>query len=221
MTRPLRYVAMTVALCALPAACGGIDTQVLCEDFENEPAEQAVSITIRNNGDVPIFLTGSGCSSEIDLLLTNSEDVPLVWRNDGCDITCEDMRGGPLACDLACAVPPVIYVAPGGSYQETWSGIIREQRNLPASCMGVDEDADTTTTQTCSQKVVAADGHYHITAQAFDLVEGCENASCTCEPNVDGSCAVEGFGIAPMGGAREASATFKYPSAGSVDIAFD
>lgn len=219
MNRPLSALAL-LALCF--SACSNdveplTPDDPLCDEFNNHTAVPApVTILIRNDGSEPIYLGSAtgGCSRYIDMLLSrDDENVP--FRTDtSCTGTCELLRQGDPACTDECAVPPLVYIEPGGVYEETWAGTVFERRDMPEGCYANSEYAD----NGCQQIVVAPTADYTFTVSAWNDIADCtEPETCECTPDVSGSCAMYNF-VTPSGTPRQASASFRYPDAATIEI---
>ncbi len=216
----------TLLACAAVACFAACSNEVdpitpddpICDEFDNDTSTPAaVTVRIRNDGSAPIYLgsASGGCTPYIDLLLSRGGDNVPFHTDASCTGTCELLQQGELACTDECAVPPLIYIEPGGSYEETWAGTVFQHRDdMPEGCYF---DASYASGG-CQQIVVAPDGDYVFTVNAWDDMGDCAGPeSCECTPDVDGSCAMYNF-IPPAGTPRQASASFRYPDDTTVEI---
>lgn len=191
-----------------------------CSGYEDEIDQPPIDVIIRNASANPIYLgtTATGCVGTIELFLSAGGDN-LSWRRDGsCTATCDQLQDGRAACNDICAMPPLIYLAPGGTHTEQWVGTIAEPRTMPRSCFFSSDDT------TCSQVVEATTGGvYTFTAHAWSSIGDCTNdpLRCDCTPGSEGSCRLDGFDLTPTGATMEASASLTYPSDRTVEVVFN
>jgi hypothetical protein len=193
-----------------------------CEGFADAPVDGPVSVVIRNDTGAPLFLgDDDACSYNIELELADADGQPLVWRGDGlCMFTCEHLQQSGAGCPAICPIPPLVYIEPGGSYTDEWTGRYREERVMPESCW---LEPDYSGTGRCDQLITAPDGDYRLTARAWTALDNCDADPCLCTPDPSGSCLIDSMGSASVttSTAREATTTVTYPSQTSVEIVFD
>jgi hypothetical protein len=221
----LRHLFAAVATMAALGACDStVETEPddpFCDDYREQAPTQSVTVTIRNEGATPIYLGSTGCSTAIDVLLQDAAGQPRDWQPNQCFFSCELLQeSSDWGCTADCPQPPLIFVAPGGSYETSWSGTYREQVAMPAACYAGANPVDASD-NTCAQTVVATAGDYTLTVNAWDELQGCENATCGCTPDVNGSCKLETYEAWLDGEPRSASATVSYPSANTIDVVFN
>ena len=226
MRLPIFTAATALLLVGAPVACTSTvddpgDT-VDCQSFADESTHLAVSVVIRNDTGAPLFLgNGNTCSYDITLLLADPDGQPRTWRADGvCDFTCESLQDHGAECPAICPIAPVIYLAPGGSHVEEWTGLYHEPRTMSEACWhSYEYSAD----GQCLQLVTAPDGDYTFTARGWTDVDGCDGGSCLCTPDASGSCELDSMQSATLtsGTGRDASATLRHPSETTVEIVFD
>lgn len=189
-----------------------------CASFDDEAEEQSVTVTVRNDTTGPLFWSNDiGCVSFLSLQVTDPDGNARTWRAGGlCQFTCEILQQEGPDCPAMCPLPPVIYIEPGGSYDEEWTGLVHEERSMPEACyLSPLQPGD----QPCQQLVVAPAGDYTMTARAWTELSDCAGGSCLCQPDASGSCAVDTMGTI-TGAAVEASASVNYPDEATVEIVF-
>jgi hypothetical protein len=217
MPRPsfLFCCAVTFLASAAPGCGTGVQPgSPACDAYLDEAPPQNVAITVRNEGTATIFLGGEGCAADIGVGLAAADGSALPQGASGCGYTCEQLQTRPAACPADCALPPVVRVDPGGSYQLSWSGSYVEPASMPKSCYFEPSYAG----PGCERRIVAPAGDYTLTASAWPQTT-CVDNSCDCQPDASGSCVMQGF--AGVGGtATQASAVVAYPSETSVEIVF-
>ncbi len=217
ITRQHKIVLVAMAS-LMAAACGSNITDFdgsggagpSCQSFEDEPLPGAVVATVRNEGSAPIFLTGVGCSFDIELSVTDPDGTDRVWKNGDCAFTCEDLQDNAGVCAAACAIPPVIMIAPGGSYDIEWNGALLEDAEMPEGCFFEPQSPGP---QACYQRRVAVDGDYTLSTNVWPEVFDFDDVKCN--PGPKGSCQLD---AQVTGEVRAASGVVSYPSETKVDI---
>lgn len=188
-----------------------------CESFGDEEPAQAVTVTVRNTGDDPIFLSGQSCTSTIDLTVTDPNGDERTWRNDDCTFTCEALQEHSGVCAADCGIPPVIMIAAGGLYELEWTGVLYEPTEMPEGCFFEPQYPGP---QSCHQQLVASAGDYTIATNAWSAASGCQDPSgCNCTPDTDGACQLEAPAFVE-GEASTQSGVVTYPSENAVEIVF-
>ncbi|MEZ4442914.1 MAG: hypothetical protein R3B72_27715 [Polyangiaceae bacterium] len=187
-------------------ACGSTTTPFPndCESFLDATSSQSVTVTVRNDGPDAIYLLGTGCSATVDLELLDDAGDPLPLVAGSCTFSCEDLQETSAICDAACAAPPAIMIAPGGSYALSWNGIYGEEAEMPDSCYADPQSAP----DSCLQRIAAPAGNYGFSVTTATSIT-CADSTCTCTPDASGSCLID-FGF-PDGETIPAGATFSYP----------
>jgi hypothetical protein len=209
------FVATVLTLLAPGCSTEVVPGSASCNEYLDEAQVQEVTITIRNNGSDIIYLGGEGCSSEILLSLAGA-DGELPWRSGGCGFSCEDLQQHSGVCAADCAMPPVVRVDPGGSYELSWTGRHLQQQSMPDGCFDEPQYAGE---GSCQSHVVAAAGDYTLSAYAW-LQTGCVDTTCDCQPDANGSCRMEGF-ASTDGPGIQADGVVSYPSATSMELVFE
>jgi len=183
-----------------------------CQSFEDEPLPGAVIATVRNEGSAPIFLAGAGCTTDIELSVTDPDGQDRVWQGDNCTFTCEELQESAGVCTASCSVPPVIMIAPGGSYDIDWNATLFEDAEMPEACFLLPRSPGP---QGCFQRRVAADGNYTLSTTVWSEVFDFDDVKC--HPGPTGACQLDGFAQV-TGSARKVSGWISYPSKTNVDI---
>jgi hypothetical protein len=144
-----------------------------------------------------------------------------TWRSDGvCEFTCESLQEHGMECPTICPLAPLIYLEPGGTHVELWTGLYHESRTMPDACWHSPEYAGD---GQCMQLITAPDGTYTVTARGWTGVDNCAGGSCLCSPDASGSCQLDAMQSASLtaGTERDASATLSHPSETTVEIVFE
>jgi hypothetical protein len=230
--RPLLASIVTISAVAL-AACtttitqfdddggsggsGGAGPQ--CEGFDDTTERTDVTVTLRNERAEPVFLTGLGCESDIDLRLYDDDGERMGFRGGACHFTCEDLQETDGVCAADCAAPPIVMIAPGGSYELAWSGTVLAPEEMPSSCYYSPEWA----AETCDLRAPAPAGTYRFEVTGYDD-SWCpldEPGACNCTPNADGNCNVEQYTDLSAAEGAPVSATLAFPSETATEIVFE
>lgn len=188
-----------------------------CLGFDDTNETTQVTVTVRNTTDEAIYLTGLGCDSQIDLELYDANDREVSYRRGNCHFTCAELQNTDPVCAGGCAIPPIIMIAPGGSYDLSWDGTLHEPTEMPASCYFSSDFAS----PTCDVRISAPEGSYAFEVVGYDdswcpidLPGGCE-----CEPNAQGNCQVDEFAEIFTEG-RSARGQLEFPKDLSAEIVF-
>jgi hypothetical protein len=223
MSRSWLLAPLALALAA-PVACSQeVDpfdpNGASCSDWNDEDPIHPVTVRIRNHTANPLYLgsANGGCQRFIDLFLSDASGEDARFRGPGsCMGTCEVLQEGIPGCTDDCPVPPTIYIAPGGFWEDAWSGNVYVQEEMPEGCWFDDDAAQ----PTCSRNVVAPAGSYTFTARAWPSPPECLDGECGCAPDVNGSCTMNQW--QPLSGTPlEATGTLSFPADGLVEVVFD
>jgi hypothetical protein len=199
---------MTLLLVAL-AGCGGLGCDSMCEDYLDEPPGETLTLRYQNAGSSTLFVgMASGCSGLLlpfDVRPVGGTDLTLI--RTGCN-TCETLQEGEQACPAMCAMPPIMRLEPGGSYEVTWDARHWIAAMMPDSCYADIEYA------TCTQHVVLQPGAYELTAYVYPDCNPAGTSACDCTASSEGWCRVE-MGGSPTGTRLTSTVTFDYPPSAS------
>ncbi len=190
-----------------------------CSGFEDTTTVTTVTVTVQNATAQAIYLGGTDCEIDIDLRLFDAADQPVRFRDGVCHFTCSELQVTDAVCAAGCALPPIVMIAPGGSYELTFNGTMLDPVEMPTSCYFNADFA----TGTCDQRVVAPTGGYAFAVTGYDD-SWCpldQPGACECTPNASGNCTVEQFGDILSGQGVEARASFNFPSDDTVELVFD
>ena len=208
----------------MAAACGSNVTDFdgsggagpSCQSFEDEPLPTGrpggVLVRVRNEGSAPIFLTGAGCTTNIELSVTDPDGKDRVWQSDDCTFTCEDLQDNAGVCAAGCAIPPVMMIAPGGSYDIEWNGALFEDVEMPEGCFFEPQNPGP---QACFQRRVAVDGNYTLSTKVWPDLVDFDDVKCT--PGPEGWCQLDNFAEV-TGEVRTVNGWVNYPNETKVDI---
>ncbi len=194
------------------------DDGAVCAGFEDTTQTTDVAVTVRNDGASPIYITGLGCDASVDLRLYDANDQLLAYRERVCQFTCSELQETDAVCAADCALPPVVMIAPGGTYELAWNGTVLDAVGMPPGCyLSPDLAGDT-----CEQRVVAPAGEYALEITAYDGsfcpldMEG----ACECEPDATGSCTVDIY-MEVSGEGRTGRTALSFPAEDRAEIVFD
>jgi hypothetical protein len=109
-----------------------------CDAYASDETGPAVTVTIRNDGTVPVFFRPNGCEGAVPLEIRGPDGSPIVWwiADDCWPMLCDDFVGAPdchLAC-VDCEGPSGFRLEPGGSTSVVWSGAALESLSMPMEC---------------------------------------------------------------------------------------
>jgi hypothetical protein len=187
-----------------------------CEDFRppDTPPWTPVKVRFRNEGSQALFLSaGQGCAGDPAFAL-ESGGQELRWQLGGCGLTCADLQENGCACAADCALPQVFRVEPGGFHEVTWSGAHFVDAAMPASCF-----ADPGCAGSCPREEEAPHGTISIRGVLWDSATGCTLSSCSCTPDANGSCQVDGPAMVD-GQSIEDSVAIAYPGSALAELSF-
>jgi hypothetical protein len=188
----------------------------VCSGFDDEPAPATgVTIRIENAGTNPIYLGGGDNCTAAPLYGLSSASGPLALSAGNCDSTCQELQQHGPFCTGACEMPRVILVNPGGHYDTSWSGVVFQPENMPASCYS----PTGYTPATCDRQVVPDAGSYSASATAGTALTCIDVSNCNCTPDASGSCEIT-FGGTLSGSQLAAKVDFDYPTS-MVTLTFD
>jgi hypothetical protein len=184
-------------------------------DFLDDPLPiNPVTIRIKNAKNVPIYLGGdTGSCGPTEMYGIADPSGPLALHAGGCGYTCEALQQHDDVCPDSCFLPPTIYIAPGGTYEETWSGTSFPTAQMPSECYFNPEYAY----DSCYQRTAVPTGAYVATAVASDQLTCLDVGICSCEPDAKGSCQIP-YGGSPSGQMLEGKVSFTMPATGVVEI---
>ncbi|MFO0550987.1 MAG: hypothetical protein U0271_21530 [Polyangiaceae bacterium] len=177
-----------------------------CDAFNDEPSAGQVSIVLRNESGIPIYLQGMCSKVALDLFPSSDPESPYsYWFEHGCLQTCEELRTeSPILCD---ACEPLVYrLDPGATIDATWDGTKLENSvAMPESCWASPEFAG----NTCSRVRSAEAANYQINLLGYADCPG-----CTCD--ADGTC----HGFASGQEAYPDPTNFSFPGDTTVEVVF-
>jgi hypothetical protein len=161
---------------------------------------------------------GSGCGPIPLFALRGPDGAALTWARGDCTFECSELMDISADCPAICQIPPVVLIAPGGTYEIPWSGTVLRSVDMPGTCTY----ESTSGTVSCLMEEEAPQGDLQLLAVAGSeaMLSDCGAADCSCTPDVSGSCVIDSGGTV-SGEAVEASATLASPGETSVDIVFE
>ena len=192
---------------------GGGGSEV-CETFEDTTEASPLSVRVTNDTIANIYVTADDCDTTPYPDLFDADGKALVYRNHGnCGFTCEMLQSGPPVCTAeACAAPPVVVIAPGGSFEMgTWNGTVLDSTEMPLACHFEPFDDR----GSCDQRIAAPAGDYEVGVRIYSAIE-CIGESCSCD-FVDGSCQIP-FEAAVVGEPRVQKVAVTHPGDDVVDV---
>jgi hypothetical protein len=192
------------------AGTGGVS----CSEFLDEtPPPNLLTIRVTNAKTVPIYMGSDINCGPYQLYEIVGPNGQLELHPGGCGFTCQGLQQHGDECPDACMVPPLIYIAPGGSYDQYWNLVAFEQAFMPTECYFEPEFAY----DSCMQQIVPPAGEYTAIVQASTEFTCLDIGTCSCTPDASGSCEIP-YGGQPTGEILSANAAFQHPSAGMVEI---
>lgn len=149
------------------------------------PPVQTVPVTVVNNTAAPIYLgkTTGDCSTSVGFTTETLAGQPVKAQLEVCEMTCEELVTGSCGCAADCALPFVVMVHPGGSYELSWTAIVYNDVAMPASCYG---DGNCVA-PTCPLGDVPGES-LRFLVDGYSELGDCAAAPCTCDGGVAGSC---------------------------------
>lgn len=184
-----------------------------CVDPSVTDIGPAVDVTLRNNGATRLFINlDRNCTPILPFGMRDANDAEVRIDKDACENSCDEVLGDACGCPAGCGPPDVLQLEPGGTFFGTWTGRVWTDVTLPAECLppGGCEPV-------CAAATQAPAGTYKAFSRAHDAVVDCD--TCTCVPDPDGSCILNG-GFA-MGNEVLAEIDFEYPTQTGVDVVFE
>lgn len=186
-----------------------------CDGYSHAPAAIEIEVVFVNETDGPIYLPdlSSGCDQPRRPLTIEGEHAGarVELAREGCAAnwpSCPSLIDS-VACDLCATVYPPQRIEPGGRWSVVQPGPFRMQATLPGDCVGGEDQA-------CWQPVEPPPGTYVV--QAF-ASEGCVGA-CDCEPDADGSCALDALEAAELSDVIVLGAATWTPGCDRVELRF-
>ena len=161
-----------------------------CEPFLTNPPTKDVTVRITNNTLADLYIGPEqpiGCGQADQFTLEGADGATVVWRLPPCALTCEDVHTGACACAADCALPVIWRIAPQGTLEVPWSGLVYPVETMPASCQ---DPSCMSAEETCFVPNEAT-GALVFRAKAFSDVSGTCAGGCTCTPDAGGTCTID------------------------------
>lgn len=167
-------------------ACGEGGAGGDCEAYD-QPDSSSVEVRVKNATEAPVYLTtpGGGCEFVPGYTVESADGATLIAYLDNCQQACSSAREEHCGCP-ACGDSGAVMVEPGGTYVDTWSGLLYEAAEMPAGCYRDASCADGD--DPCLAEVVAGEPLVFV-ATVYPEVE-CN--PCECAPSESGSCELPG-----------------------------
>lgn len=200
---------------AFAGAGGGGAGGASCTDFADQSAPGPVTIRIVNQLPKPIYLGGGNTCSPEPVYDLQGPSGPVPMFAGGCGNTCEALQQHGDWCADACLIPPVIVIAPGGSYDTSWTGNTYETLSMPLACYFEPQYAP----PTCGRRLEAPAGTYGAFVTAADSISCNDVAICSCTPSAQGSCEIP-YGASLSGSTLSTKTSFAMPGASLVVLTF-
>jgi hypothetical protein len=182
-----------------------------CAPAYNEEGGTAVTVSIVNSQDVPIFVGyPAGCLPE-PFKVETTDGAQLQWRGGDCQYSCEDVLvDGCFVCG-PCPGNGVIRIEPGATYEREWNGGVYGIVPFPAGCLEMPCDS------MCERRTAAPEGAYTITAVAGTQCEADLPEYCECP---DGMTSCEIYPIGPPDASLEVSGMVTTPTDTQLQLTF-
>jgi hypothetical protein len=204
-----------VLACGPEASTG----EPLCEGLENEMHGEPVTVTIRNDGEAPIYLVEQYYCVSSFLTIEDPSGQAVEWRSDGWVISCEDLAGPSPSCGGPACFVETVRIDPGGQYGQSWPGYVHDPKMLDPSCTLNDELGGCGTT--CFIERTPTPGTYRFSVEAATELD-CGDAACPECENDHGTGACSIYLDNTLGSDRiTASAEVAYPGTTSTEIVFE
>lgn len=204
---------LTTATGSTSTSGGEPTTAATCEDPSLPQTGPEVNVTLRNTGDVPIYVPYlSDCDRELPFRLRDASDrfldTSLDTAGDFCDVSCAQAIAGELGCPMGCPeFEKSVKIEPGGAYGVVWPGDEYLRVTLGPECRS--------SAGSCAARAQAPPSLYTALAEAGDAVEGCDVCGCVVGPA--GWCVTAGH----LGGTRiSVMATLDYPQQTTLELQF-
>ncbi len=161
-----------------------------CSSFDDD-AEQTMEVVITNQTSQTLYVGPFEQScGPAPLFSVHQEGRIVEYFDSYCSASCAQVRDdGFLACPAICLFPGTIELEPGASYVIRWSGLVHEERTLPAVCseneFGPEGD------YACYRRAQITPGFYTFSARAGTELDcaGSADPTCgACEPQGEGAC---------------------------------
>jgi hypothetical protein len=211
------FWALSLAACGSDVATGGTGGSggAACASFLPPPTPpwKPVAVHFTNTHKTPFYLAGGGGCAGDPFSLTDVEGKSVRSSSGACSFTCADLQKTSCVCTADCALPPVIYIAPGASLDVTWHGSVFTETTMPVTCF-----SDASCADTCLVEQ-APSGKLTFAASLWTDVQGCDPGQCVCDPGMAGTCQINGPATV-TGTELKATAVFTSGTSTSVEIAF-
>ena len=163
---------------------GGSGAQDVCSGFDDEQGGSAVTVRLRNESGLPIYLPAHCGVLLYDLVAVPADDVHYAF-DPFCLQTCADLRTQGII-DCADCPPTSILLPPGATHDVVWDRTGLANVVMPDSCWHQPGQQG----PACPQIVAAEAGTYQIFAMGY---ESCTDGSCQCDES--GACDGAGTGM--------------------------
>jgi len=193
-------------------ADGGTTGEDACLPAYDEPPGSETVITLRNDTADVLFVGIGGCTL-VPFAMFDAADASVGWQSSDCAISCEDVLVDQCFYCGPCEGPSLLRLAPGESWDRTWSGRRFDQVDFPSGC--VDQPCE----PTCERAALAEAGAYTLRAQARLDCGAADPSACEC-PDGAGTCALVVTGGELLPATHEATAALVHPSA-TAELVFE
>jgi hypothetical protein len=189
----------------------------MCEMYRGEQLGSAVTLTVTNGTDVPVWIGTAGCIGAprfevYDASGTDDTDRfdvahPCAYYDCEDYLELNDCTSPDSDCNCADAISN--YLLPGKSLTAEWPGGHSELLDFTQDCaLGV------YCVSQCFRSVKAPEGAYTLSIQAYETC----TVNCDCEPNSDGWCHVPGDATQYVGAPLVARVDFNYPEDSALEL---
>lgn len=155
-----------------------------CAMYQPEAIGPGLDVTIRHEGDAPVWVRALDCSGLVDLDIVDPLARDLFTPAGNCSPTqCHEfveLAACEPACDN-CAVPLAVRIEPGASIPVHWPGGFLASMMLTAECAPGEGCQGS-----CGRPTAAPPGPYSAELRTFHTCTG----ACECDPTPNGWCPI-------------------------------
>lgn len=200
---------------------GGAGGAIDCAALRADEEATGVAVRVVNHTAADIFIqydTNPFACSSSGYTVTSPSHEMLFTSLGVCGTTCatySDM----VTCTVTytCAISEVTRIAPQGVFTMPWGGTVLEQKQLPHACFSAGGSPGATTN--CQAFVKPKELPLTFTSTVGTAVTCNGSGACTCTPDANGTCTVEG---SYQAGGTMLSAQGTYNAGDStIDIVFE
>lgn len=181
-----------------------------CAMYQPDVIGPGLDVTIRHEGDAPVWVRALDCSGLFDLDIVDPLLRDLFTPAGSCwPVQCHDFLGLAAcepACD-ACGVPLAVRIEPGASISMHWPGGFLSSMMLTAECAPGEGCQGS-----CGRPTLAPEGSYTAELRTFHTCTG----ACECDSMPNGWCSI--FEPVALEDATLPFTAFKRPGETAIDL---